>query len=134
MCCGLEVESLAATKNACDTVVAAFFDVNHARYRDAFHPQARSHRTITALRDGIEEDSTQRLADTDGDTPRLISQECDSLYLDLYVYAFYKNGLSAKDWLVSTTTSDRDRANVPPCVGERIMAVPCEEDVPIFGP
>ena len=48
MCCGLGVESLACTKNACDTVVAAFFEVNHNRHRDAFHPQARSHRTITA--------------------------------------------------------------------------------------
>jgi hypothetical protein len=48
MCCGLGVESLALTKNACDTVVAAFFEANPNRYRDAFHPQARSHRTITA--------------------------------------------------------------------------------------
>jgi hypothetical protein len=48
------MESLAATKNACDTVVAEFFDVHEDRYRDAFHPQARSHRTITTLCDGIE--------------------------------------------------------------------------------
>jgi hypothetical protein len=43
------VETLALAKNACDTVVAAFFEVNQARYRDAFHPQARSHFPITAL-------------------------------------------------------------------------------------
>ena len=43
------MESLARAKNACDTVVAAFFEVNHARYHDAFHPQSRSHRTIAAL-------------------------------------------------------------------------------------
>ena len=47
MCCGFGVESLAVTKNACDTVVAAFFEVNPDRYRDAFHPKSRSHRTIT---------------------------------------------------------------------------------------
>ena len=58
MCCGLGVESLALAKNACDTVVAAFFEVHKDRYRDAFHPQARSHRTITALCDGIEEGLT----------------------------------------------------------------------------
>ena len=40
--CGFEVESLARMKNACDTVVAAFFEVHHHRYRDAFHPKARS--------------------------------------------------------------------------------------------
>ena len=50
--CGLGVESLASTENACDTVVAAFFEVHPDRYRDAFHPQARSHFPITAL-DGV---------------------------------------------------------------------------------
>jgi hypothetical protein len=30
-------------------VVAEFFEVHHERYRDAFRPQARSHRTITTL-------------------------------------------------------------------------------------
>ena len=45
--CGFGVETPAMTKNACDTVVAAFFEVHHHCYRDAFHPKARSPRLIT---------------------------------------------------------------------------------------
>ena len=41
------MESLAGAKNACDTVVAAFFEVHYHRYRDAFHPKARSPCLIT---------------------------------------------------------------------------------------
>ena len=47
--CGFGVESLAGWKNACDTVVAAFLDVNPDRYRDAFHTKARSPFLITTL-------------------------------------------------------------------------------------
>ena len=49
MCCGFGAETLARTKNSCDTVVAEFFEVYEARYRDAFCPKARSHRAITTL-------------------------------------------------------------------------------------
>ncbi len=45
--CGFAGETLAFAKNACDTVVAAFFDVNHTRYRDAFPTKARSPCLIT---------------------------------------------------------------------------------------
>ena len=45
--CGFGGETLAGAKNACDTVVAAFFDVNHACYRDAFPTKARSPYLIT---------------------------------------------------------------------------------------
>ena len=45
--CGIGVKTPAYTKNASDTVVAAFFEVNPNRYRDAFHPKARSPRVIT---------------------------------------------------------------------------------------
>ena len=47
--CGFGVESLALTKNSCDTVVAEFFEVCRDRYRDAFHTKARSHFPITTL-------------------------------------------------------------------------------------
>ena len=45
--CGFGVETLAFTKNACDAVVAAFFEVYPDRYRDAFHTKARSPYLIT---------------------------------------------------------------------------------------
>ena len=45
--CGFGVETPAGAKNACDTVVAAFFEVNPDRYRDAFRPKARSPCLIT---------------------------------------------------------------------------------------
>ena len=45
--CGFGGETLAPAKNACDTVVAAFFEVNHVRYRDAFPTKARSPSLIT---------------------------------------------------------------------------------------
>ena len=41
----------AVGKNSCDAVVAEFFaDALRGRYRNAFHPKARSHGPITGLR------------------------------------------------------------------------------------
>ena len=48
--CGFGVEVPRGRKNSCDAVVAEFFaDALTDRYRNAFHPKARSHGPITAL-------------------------------------------------------------------------------------